>query len=245
MPPRERYSPPSFDSYSDGDGDDSAGRIQVRQKTVLFSQESPQIKPIRHRNDYSRDEKLSIWYTRKDYKKFRKSCKESIQRIDFYFANNRFHSWEEEADTQSTGSFCARGLERYTRDGSIRYLERRTDMMTEMMFLGHSQYHSTDLATLVSAHSAPCVAEARARGRQDERSALRYSIHNNKNNLNLDNTTAAPPNNKRPLLVRMPRLRPLMDRREKSFGFVSRRQLRMATCRLLRDESAQRLLTTK
>jgi hypothetical protein len=242
MPPRERYSPPSFDSCSDGDGDDSAGRIQGRQKTVIFSQESPQIQPILHRNDYSPDEKLSIWYTRKDYKNFRQSCKESIQRIDFEFANNRFHYLEED-DTNNTGSFCARGLERYTRDGSNQYLERRTDMMTEMMFLGHSQYHTTDLATLVSAHSAPCVAEARARGRQDERLALRYNIHNN-SNLNLNNTAAALPS-KRPLLVRMPKLRPLMDRREKSFGFVSRRQLRMATCRLLRHESAQRLLTTK
>ena len=128
------------------------------------------IQEVENQTGYSETAKSRIWYNKKDYRQFKDSCRRVVEWIS---AKDPFSVGMIDQEEEHS-YFCARGLERYTTDGSKRYAKRFNSMKNDMLILRHTGARPSEVADLMSIHSAVCVAEALDLAREDAKAARRY-----------------------------------------------------------------------
>jgi hypothetical protein len=120
--------------------------------------------------------KSTLWYHKKDYARFRESCREfhqqpSVRKYDSSSSND----YDEE-------EYCSRGLEKFSRNGTLQYTERHTRMMNDFYLVRITGGSEDEIARLLIAHSNVCKQEALERARKDERDALLYHMKSVRSN---------------------------------------------------------------
>lgn len=171
MAPLYRFQldfPPIFECDSDEGFVEVSVSKQQQPLKVRFA-ESASVKWVDSKKNYPADVKAQLWYKRKDYNRFRDSCRRIIEWI-----SSRDLLISLGPDTDEEEHFCARGLERYTQDGSMRYAERFHSMKNDLYVLCMTGARPNEIAELMQMHSADSVMEARERARQDAYAAKRY-----------------------------------------------------------------------
>lgn len=71
---------------------------------------------------------------------------------------------------------CTRGLEKYCREGTLRYMQRSTSMMNDFFLFQNSGASPEQIAKIVAEHTAVSKLEALERARTDEREAIYYQM---------------------------------------------------------------------
>jgi hypothetical protein len=117
--------------------------------------------------------KATMWYHKRDYARFRDSCRELQER-----ALARSHHYP---STTATSEFddeenCSRGLEKFSRNGTYQYMERYKRMMNDFYLVRITGGSPDEISRLLTAHSNVCRQEALERARKDERDALLYQM---------------------------------------------------------------------
>ena len=144
-------------------------------KSVSFSL-SNDICIIDSKQALSEEEKANIWYDKKDFHRFKDSCRRIIEWVSS--SQNQFSffgPWDSnQEDDEDTTKYCMRGLERHTRDGNAKYIQRITARGNDLYILRMTGANSEEVATIMVQHSLACVAEAHERARQDALAAWRY-----------------------------------------------------------------------
>ena len=114
--------------------------------------------------------KSTLWYHKKDYTRFRESCREFHQRPSVRPCHSPSSNDHDEDE------YCSRGLEKFSRNGTLQYTERYTRMLNDFYLVRITGGSEDEIARLLVAHSNVCKQEALERARKDERDALLYHM---------------------------------------------------------------------
>lgn len=163
-------------------------QLSTTKKTVSFSM-SNDVCIIENKTSLSEQEKEQIWYDKKDYARFKDSCRRIIEWISHRNHPHQHHqqqlqqqvgssgrAWEDQDGNEDEGEtkYCLRGLEKYTREGTDKYIQRNNSRANDLYILRMTGANSDEIATIMRQHSLLCVAEAQERARQDALAASRY-----------------------------------------------------------------------
>ena len=183
MAPLDRYAlagsvAPVYESDSDLQGFVNVEQTPLRRpktksatpkKTVTFAK-SAFVREIDSLKEYPEAVKSQIWLKRKDYNKFKESCRRIIE----WVSSREQYSFGPDSQDEEDKLFCSRGLERYTADGAAKFMERSRAMRSDLYVLHITGASPDEIADMMCVHSAICVAEALDRAHQDGRVAKRY-----------------------------------------------------------------------
>lgn len=148
--------------------DNTKVSVKTPKKQLRFS-DSVIVWWIEDKKAYPDERKGLIWYKKKDFNRFKESCRRIVEWVDSR------HQFAFGPDVEEDNSyFCSRGLERYTRDGNVRFLERTNARANDMYVLRLTGANPEEIAALMAVHSTPCVSEALDRARHDAQSARIY-----------------------------------------------------------------------
>jgi hypothetical protein len=171
------------------DSEEEEGFVQVRSKArnVTFSH-SVKVYHVENKKQYPEEHKSQIWYKKKDFTRFRDSCRRIVEWVS---ASRSIFSFVPDSDEDEQSHFCSRGLERYSQEGSMRYAERLNSMRNDLYLLSRTGARPEEISELMGMHSAICGAEARERAREDSQAAKRHHgqhqhLFRNKGHINGD-----------------------------------------------------------
>ena len=101
----------------------SAARSTTSKKTVSFAM-SHDVCIIDNKTCLSAEEKAQIWYDKKDYHRFKDSCRRIIEWISHrhYHYGSFFANQDGNDNTEEETKYCIRGLERHTREGTDKHI---------------------------------------------------------------------------------------------------------------------------
>lgn len=181
-------------------------------KKLRFA-DSVGVRWIEDKKQFPEEHKAQIWYKKKDFNRFKESCRRIVDWVD---SRSQFAFGPTMDESEDDFYFCSRGLERYTSEGNAKFVERTLSKATDMYVLRVTGARPNELAELMAIHSAPCVSEALERAEQDALAAQEYqrrgrgrktTNHNNKQSNN----------------SLLPKVRAIWDQREEFLGVVTRK----------------------
>lgn len=213
MAPLQRFHLLSQHLFDDSETDEGFTIVQVPtvplqlplavkpalSKVVHFS-DSMDVCMIENKTNFSEEVKSQIWYKKKEFNCFKDSCRRIVDWISN--RSHHRHSFGPFDEDEEDVHYCTRGLERYSREGTTRYLERMNAKWNDLYVLRLTGATPTEVAELMALHSEPCVAEAQERARDDARAVSRYQMERRKQEL------------KDTMPNLMPRVRMIRDQRD-------------------------------
>ena len=134
-------------------------------ESVRFA--STEVVWIENRAVYTNEHKEELWYTRNDFYRFKDGCKKIME----WLSNRRCFDPTFEPDIDDA-THCTRGLEKWTKDGSARYLDRRNHLIGEIYNSTAKGISPNQLAVLARSLTDQSKTEAEERGLKDEKVAM-------------------------------------------------------------------------